>query len=65
MAIVKGPQIFRTDQQCDKCTGAILMRPQWEDGSNWGARESPMPNEKWCENGCSPAESGGYKKPKA
>jgi hypothetical protein len=55
MAIQYGPQIFRTDQKCDNCPGAILVQPQCDDGSGaWGGQERPLPNRKWCENGCPP-----------
>ena len=64
MATQKGPQIFRTDQTCDNCQGAILVRPQWDDGSGfWGGQERPLPNLKWCENDCPPEVSGANRTP--
>lgn len=61
MAIGYGQPFPHPDQWCKNgnCQGRIFVRARWSN-DNWGGLDTPMGDEKWCENNCPPHLSGAY-----
>jgi hypothetical protein len=60
MAIQYGDPMPHPTQKCKNCGGRIMVRAQWEDGDNWGGTEAPTADDRYCEKGCPPTQSGAY-----
>ena len=51
MAVEYGQPYWHPTKRCNNCQGRIAVRARW-DNSSWGGTETPMSDEKWCENRC-------------